>query len=382
MNTPGTYALKFKGRREYNQDEAIAVKHGKLIFLGIADGMGGHEGGELASKAVAEVSDKIISEAAEKDPAPTELKSILEKLFSDCQQEISRMVADNPEKAGMGTTLSCVLLSGDHYVWGNIGDSRVYHFNGSRLKKITTDHSIIEDYRNQFGPEDIPAYIRSQSNVITRSLSGDGDQPDIYPLDKDFETIKRDEGFLLCSDGLLPGTSGDDIDWMVKIITGNNTLKDAAEDLVSHAYDLGSNDNISVVLYEHHDFERITVPDFPKYIYPPVEKPVKPKAEPNGNKKIRYRGRISLTLIALLAFIGYWILFKPFPLPFVPEKSVTQPEYSNPDNYPDAGMNHNYETPAIQSEDTVHKIQQITPDNIKPVIMPEERRSHRNSRIK
>lgn len=382
MNTPGTYALKFKGRREYNQDEAIAVKHGKLIFLGIADGMGGHEGGELASKAVAEVSDKIISEAAEKDPAPTELKSILEKLFSDCQQEISRMVADNPEKAGMGTTLSCVLLSGGHYVWGNIGDSRVYHFNGSRLKKITTDHSIIEDYRNQFGPEDIPAYIRSQSNVITRSLSGDGDQPDIYPLDKDFETIKRDEGFLLCSDGLLPGTSGDDIDWMVKIITGNNTLKDAAEDLVSHAYDLGSNDNISVVLYEHHDFERITVPDFPKYIYPPVEKPVKPKAEPNGNKKIRYRGRISLTLIALLAFIGYWILFKPFPLPFVPEKSVTQPEYSNPDNYPDAGMNHNYETPAIQSEDTVHKIQQITPDNIKPVIMPEERRSHRNSRIK
>ena len=380
MNTPGTYALKFKGRREYNQDEAIVVKHGKLIFLGIADGMGGHEAGELASKAVADISDQIISDAAKKEPASDELKSILEKLFSECQQEISRIVADNTEKAGMGTTLSCVLLSGDHYVWGNIGDSRVYHFNGSRLKKITTDHSIIEDYRNQFGSEDIPAYIRSQSNVITRSLSGDGDQPDIYPVDKDFEIIKRDEGFLLCSDGLIPGTSGDDIDWMVKIITGNSNLKDAAEDLVSHAYDLGSNDNISVVLYEHHDFERITVPDFPKYVYPPIEKPVKPKTEIPENKKIRYRGRISLALIALLSFIGYWILFKPFPLPFVPENSVTYPDYSNPENYPDAGLNNDYDAPAVRSEDTV-KIKLITPDTIKHDTLLREDKPHSNFQV-
>lgn len=374
MDTPRTYALKFKGRREYNQDEAIVVKHGNLIFLGIADGMGGHKGGELASKSVAEVSDSIISEAARKDPAPSELKPILEKLYSDCQQEISRMVADNPEKAGMGTTLSCVLLSGDHYVWGNIGDSRVYHFNGSRLKKITTDHSLIEDYRNQFGSEDIPAYIRSQSNVITRSLSGDGDQPDIYPRDKDFETIKRDEGFLLCSDGLIPGTSGDDNDWMVKIIAGNNTLKDAAEDLVSHAYDLGSNDNISVVLYEHHDFERIIVPEYPKYVYPPVEKPLNTKTEQPKNKKIKYRGRISMIVVAFLALSGYWVLMKPFPLPFMSGDSPPATDFYSPENHQENADIRNHSKPVIIIDDKSSDMNRGITDTINPKDTTPERR--------
>ena len=255
MNKPKTYFLSEKGRREYNQDSGAVFSSGELTLLALADGMGGHNGGEVASQAVIESCKEIIIKAARNNPVPGNLKAIIEELFLQGQETIRKLVKENPALTGMGTTLSCVLLLDDCYVWGNIGDSRVYHFNGSRLKQITVDHSFLEEYRQEHG-DNIPDFIKARSNVITRSISGDSDQPDIFPLDKTCEKIQWDEGFLICSDGLIPEKSEDKTNWMAAIITGNENLEKAAKHLVKQAYEMGSTDNISVILYEHLDFER------------------------------------------------------------------------------------------------------------------------------
>lgn len=255
MNKPKTYFLSERGRREYNQDSCTVFSSGELTLLALADGMGGHNGGEIASQAVIESCEEVISKAARNNPVPDNLKAILEELFLQGQETIRKLVKETPSLAGMGTTLSCVLLLDDCYVWGNIGDSRVYHFNGSRLKQITVDHSFLEEYRQEHG-NNIPDFVKARSNVITRSISGDGDQPDIFPLDKSYEKIQWDEGFLICSDGLIPEKSEDRTDWMAAIIAGNEKLENAAKQLVKKAYEMGSTDNISVILYEQMDFER------------------------------------------------------------------------------------------------------------------------------
>lgn len=256
MSRTSYYAFSFKGRREHNQDVAFCVEYDKLLFLAVADGMGGHHGGEMASKTVARVCAATLENAARNNPGPKNLKTILVQVFSACQEEIRNVVKEMPEFSDMGTTLSCVLISGNYYVWGNIGDSRIYHYNGSRLKQITHDHSLLEEYRKQYG-ENIPEYIRQRSNVITRSLCADPDLPDIFPENLEYEMLGRDEGFLICSDGLLPEGLRSNNSWMLKILADFDDLKETSEELVKFAFDSGSSDNISVVLYEHDDFERI-----------------------------------------------------------------------------------------------------------------------------
>ncbi|MFW5835539.1 MAG: PP2C family protein-serine/threonine phosphatase [bacterium] len=255
MNKPKTYFLSEKGRREYNQDACTVFSSGELTLLALADGMGGHNGGEIASKVVIETCKEVIRKAARNSPIPGKMRGILEELYLRGQEAIRKHIEENPSLTGMGTTLSCVLLLEDCYVWGNIGDSRVYHFNGSRLKQITVDHSYLEEYRQEHG-DNIPEFVKARSNVITRSISGDHDQPDIFPLDKPCEKIKWDEGFLICSDGLILEKCENETDWMAAIISGNENLEKAAKQLVRKAYEMGSTDNISVILYEQMDFER------------------------------------------------------------------------------------------------------------------------------
>ncbi len=261
MSKPKTYALSYRGRREYNQDACTVFKKGDFTFIAVADGMGGHKGGAEASQLVIETCKDEISKAAKEQSDPKELKGVLKNIFSLCQEKIAGKTRENPDLTGMGTTLSCVLLFKDVYVWGNIGDSRVYHFNGSILTQITVDHSFIEEYRREHG-ENIPAYVMARSNIITRSLSGDNDKADIFPIDKHYEKIKWDEGFLICSDGLIYEKNANDSTWMAKIIQRNPHLENAAKELIGKAYEEGSSDNITVVLYEHMDFERSQVSDF------------------------------------------------------------------------------------------------------------------------
>ncbi len=311
MKFPASYSLTFTGRRAANQDSCIAMQQKNLTFLAVADGMGGANGGEIASQQVIEVCKINIFEAALENPKPADLKKVLKKIFSESQERLAGIISEKPELRGMGTTMSCVLMAGNHYVWGNIGDSRVYLLKGQEIKKITLDHSLVEEYRQQYG-NDIPHVIRQRSNVITRSLGGDKDEPDIYPADKDYETINKGEGFLICSDGLIPGKLENDPAWMRDYVLGTKNLKEASVNLVCHAFYQGSKDNISVVLYEHTKFNRKKV-KLQKYSWPPRDKPA--PVQPKARKKKKTGLKVLLTILFLVVagFGGYMIIENKIP---------------------------------------------------------------------
>ena len=270
MDKPKSYSISFTGRRKINQDACIVINEGKFTFLAVADGMGGASGGEIASQAVIEVCKQNITEAATETTKPESLKGILKKIYEDCHKRLSEIISEDPGLTGMGTTLSCVLIINGFYVWANIGDSRVYKISGRDLKQITVDHSFIEEYRSQYGNE-IPEYVKSRSHVITRSLGDGKDDPDIFPERDKYEKINSGEGFLICSDGLIPEKADDNTSWIIDYLLGTKSLKEATENMVCHAFHRESTDNISVVLYEHDNFNREKT-KITRYKYPPVEK--------------------------------------------------------------------------------------------------------------
>jgi len=297
-----TFALTISGRRKNNQDSCLAFKDKRLTLLAVADGMGGTLGGEIASKEVIDVAKNVLAEIDQEKFNPKQLKNVIQKIYADSHERLVEIIAEKPELAGMGTTLSCVLLFDNNYVWGNIGDSRIYFFNGTGFLQITTDHSLIEEYRKEYG-DDIPEYIKVRSNIITRSLGGDNDEPDIFPQDKDFEILKPGEGFLICSDGLILEKVSKDAMWMENYLLGTKNLKQAAENLICHAFYSGSTDNISVVLFENGRFKRKRT-NIKKYKFPPVDKPAKPVRQ---KRNIFLKRLVSLLVLIIAGLAIYWI---------------------------------------------------------------------------
>ncbi len=267
MKYQNAFCLSVKGQRKVNQDACFVYQEGNLTFIGVADGMGGAHGGEIASQEVVEVCRVNIIEAARDNHSPEDLKNILGKVFRDAQERLGEIVQESPELSGMGTTLSCVLMKDKHYVWGNIGDSRVYLIREGKLRQITRDHSLVEEYRQQHG-KDIPSFIKQQRNVITRVIGINQDEADVFPKANDYETLNEDEGFLICSDGLLPESLEQDATWMANYVIGTKTLKAAAQHMICHAYHHGSTDNISIVLYEYRSIKRKKT-RIKKYRFPP-----------------------------------------------------------------------------------------------------------------
>jgi len=297
------FELSFIGRRKSNQDSSFVVARGDVIFLGVADGMGGTKGGEMASRIVAETCKKIILETSKNEISEKNLKVFLYNLINRCRDELQAAIKSKPELADMGTTLSCVLMAGNCYACANIGDSRVYLFNGKRLEKITTDHSIVEEYKKQYGDK-VPDYIRAQGNVITRALGAGEDNPDIYPVDKDYYSLNEGHGFLICTDGLIIDKVIDNQTWMVDYLLGTKTLKDAAENMVCHAFYNDSNDNISVVLFEFGGFRRKRK-RIKKYHFPPGSKPARKKKSILGYLKI-----LGAIIASISAFFVGFLVFK------------------------------------------------------------------------
>ena len=154
---------------------------------------------------------------------------------------------EEPKLNKMGTTLSCVLVHNDCYVWGNIGDSRIYHFENGEFHQITKDHSFIEKLALFEEEKSSNGIMENFGHIVTRSLCGEKDEPDIFPMEAPCEKLNNGEGFLICSDGLLAGHNGNQNQIFNKYITESETLDEAIDSLISYAYEMGSNDNITCV---------------------------------------------------------------------------------------------------------------------------------------
>jgi protein phosphatase len=151
----------------------------------------------------------------------------------------------------MGTTLTCVIGCKDRFVVGNLGDSRSYYLSGTSITQISVDHSYLNEFKRKSGNENLdPDFVAKYGHIINKTLDGSGDQPDFFPKDEPYYHLSEQDGFLLCSDGLIADQLDNQQEVFRSYMLGTPDLKTAAESLVSLAYYSGSTDNISVVVAE------------------------------------------------------------------------------------------------------------------------------------
>ncbi len=148
---------------------------------------------------------------------------------------------------GMGSTLSCILIHNDRFVWGNLGDSRIYHFTEDKFVRITKDHTQIEEFAAAENKKVSQEMVHNFGHLLTRTINGGSDKPDIYPKSLPFQTLKKGDGFLLCSDGLLINKYGNDEERFLNCFVETETINDFVENLITNTYEMGSEDNITCI---------------------------------------------------------------------------------------------------------------------------------------
>lgn len=239
------------GKRDNNEDNYCLIPVGpKYLILAVADGMGGMAAGETASSLAIDTLINVIDDH-ENPGESLDCKNSFKSAYAKIQDEISAAVELDPSLTGMGTTLtSAIVFEQNKIVWANIGDSRLYLLNKGVLKLLTRDHSYVQEFREKNGGKIPLQILRNYSNLLTRSLDGKADTPDIYPEESDFLKLKRGTILLICSDGLILNSENEE-KLFKQIILSNKSLEGAAKMLTDNALKRGTKDNVTVVLYEY-----------------------------------------------------------------------------------------------------------------------------------
>jgi serine/threonine protein phosphatase PrpC len=199
------FVLSFVGRRAINQDSCIALELPNSAYLfAIADGMGGMEGGEIASKIVLDViSQTILHYLTSQTEKDVDLKDCLTLAINNANNAIIQRIKEQPMLKGMGTTITALLVKDNKYVWGNVGDSRIYRLKDDDLTQITKDHTYIQEFIDKNVSMTDSSFIQKYSNLLIHALNGESFTVDIFPKNEDFCELNFNEVFLLCSDGLI-----------------------------------------------------------------------------------------------------------------------------------------------------------------------------------
>jgi protein phosphatase len=226
-------------QRHANEDSYFA---GAPLFA-VADGMGGAQAGEVASRIAASAFER---RRRVSDDAPAE--GPLEEIAQRANREIHRLAQEDSSRAGMGTTLTAVMVRDDEVALGHVGDSRAYVFRDGQLKRLTKDHSLVEELRRQGRLTEEQAEEHPQRSIITRAL---GPEPNV---NVDTMTFPAKDGdiYLLCSDGLTTMVSDEEI---ARILSEAKTLRSAVNRLVDAANSGGGRDNITAVAFRLADAE-------------------------------------------------------------------------------------------------------------------------------
>jgi len=235
-------------KRDFNEDSFLsavlsdgAARFGPITLLIVADGIGGHAGGEVASAlAVEKVNAHVVGRLKAGTPAESGVR-ILEEAFTVANDVVFRRAAQGDHLTGMGTTLVAALIAEGHAYAANVGDSRLYHVRGEAISLISRDHSwTAEQFRlNLISAKDIS---RSPfRNMVTRSI---GFSESIAVDTFDFD-LQMGDGLLLCTDGLHGPLPEKD---MLKIFRTNEEPEKISRALVRAADKAGSRDNITAVV--------------------------------------------------------------------------------------------------------------------------------------
>jgi len=229
--------------REHNEDFIGWDAHLGLILL--ADGMGGHNAGEVASElAVSSIRDAL-QDVLGPDIASSNMidfNDAIREAIVYANDEIIRMANERLECAGMGTTIVVTLFHGDRVIIANVGDSRMYRLRDKALSQLTTDHSLVQEMLDNGYISEEEAQLSASRNLITRAL-GIADQVDV---DVAQDTVQNGDTYLLCSDGLTDLVTDQEI--LQLLLLSNDDLKTGCTQLIALANEKGGKDNISVIL--------------------------------------------------------------------------------------------------------------------------------------
>lgn len=227
-------------RRNTNQDYAAVFENqtGQLLAV-LADGMGGHQAGDVASQmAVSNLGEdwqQTVTETPEK---------AIQWLIRQFQQEnevINRTGQEQPELLGMGTTLVAAILFPEVFALAHVGDSRAYLLRDGQIRQLTEDHSLVNELVKSGEITQEMAANHPRKNVLTRSIGMPG------TVEVDVTTIQwtADDYLLFCSDGLTNMVSDATI---AEVVNGPGSLEDKNERLIFLANEAGGSDNITVLL--------------------------------------------------------------------------------------------------------------------------------------
>jgi PPM family protein phosphatase len=219
-------------QRNANEDSYFA----RSPVFAVADGMGGAQAGEVASRIAAGAFEK---EEPAGDAAP---ESRLENIAQEANREINELAQKDSSRAGMGTTLTAALVEDDEVALSHVGDSRAYVLRDGELKRLTKDHSLVEELRRQGRLTDEEAEEHPQRSIITRAL---GPEPNVN-VDTMTVPAKPGDVFLLCSDGLTTMVSDEQIK---EILSDPRSLRSAVNKLIDAANSGGGRDNITAVAF-------------------------------------------------------------------------------------------------------------------------------------
>jgi PPM family protein phosphatase len=284
------------GRQRHANEDAL---YAEAPVFAVADGMGGAQAGEVAARIAADAFDS----ADDRGEAP---EGYLRRVVRAANERIHELAERDASRSGMGTTLTAALISDDEVSFAHVGDSRAYVFRDGDLKRLTSDHSLVEELRRQGRLTEAQAEEHPQRSIITRAL---GPEPEVE-VDTMTYPARSGDVFLLCSDGLTTMVPEARI---ARILGRSRDLDSALSRLVREANEGGGRDNITVIAFRL-DEEAVVAEEQPTMIGPapadaeaaaePVAVPAeRPPAQPRAPAR-RWPRRLAGAAVVLLIVAG------------------------------------------------------------------------------
>ncbi len=224
--------------RKLNEDYLGLIEDDKKRLYVVADGMGGHNAGEIASKLAVESTIEYVSGETEFN----DIGKVLSSAIKFANKKIYEHALSDSNTAGMGTTITCCLIYNEKTIIANVGDSSCFIINKIGIKKVTKDHSLVQQLVDSGSITEEQAINHPNKNIITRALGTNNSvEVDLFQVE-----LAENDKVILCTDGLTNSVSKNEIyDIAIK-----SDDVDAARQLIELSKLKGSTDNISVIIFE------------------------------------------------------------------------------------------------------------------------------------